>query len=271
MQKEIILRGKKLTYSIYGTGKPVMLLHGFAEDHRIWQHQVNSLSAHYQLIIPDLPGSGQSDLSGDMSMEAMAADMQELLLKHICSHFAEKKVAIIGHSMGGYIALAFAQKYPELTAGIGLIHSTAYADGVEKKQARQRGIEFIRNRGSSEFLQQSIPNLFSEQYRIHNPAVIKKLIEQYKDFDDTTLIIYYEKMMQRTDKTPLLATTNKPVLFIIGKHDTAVPYEQSLRQCHLPSLSYIHILKNSAHMGLWEEHTKTNAAITSFLQDVYVS
>lgn len=270
MQKKIITGGKHISYQVYGEGKPVLLLHGFAEDHRIWQNQINSLANQYQLIVPDLPGSGLSTLSADMSMEGMADTVHEILLHEVSPSSDVNDTVIIGHSMGGYIALAFAEKYPELTAAFGLFHSTAYTDSAEKKIARQRSIQFIRNHGSYEFLQQSIPNLFCESSRMHNINLVHQLVDQYKGFDEEALVIYYEKMMIRADKTALLNNTSKPVLFVIGQQDSAVPFEQSLQQCHLPQLSYIHILKHTGHMGMWEEPEKSNAVIISFLSDIHV-
>jgi pimeloyl-ACP methyl ester carboxylesterase len=270
MQKKIAAEGKQISYDVYGEGKPVVLLHGFAEDHRIWQNQINLLADQYHLIVPDLPGSGLSALSADMSMEGMADTIQKVLLHELSGTPNFNNAVVIGHSMGGYIALAFAEKYPELTAGLGLFHSTAYADNPEKKIARQRSIQFIRNHGSYEFLQQSLPNLFSESFRMHNRGLVNEMIAQYSEFDKESLIIYYEKMMARPDKTAFLKNTGKPILFIIGQQDNAVPFDQSLQQCHLPQLSYIHILKNTGHMGMWEEQEKTNSSIASFLSDVHV-
>lgn len=270
MQKQLLINGKTIAYSIYGKGKPVLLIHGFAEDNRIWQHQLDALSAGYQLIIPDLPGSGSSQLIEDMSMEGMATALREIVIKEVSVGDLLKGVVIIGHSMGGYITLAFAEKYPELTAGFGLFHSTAYEDSKEKKLARQRGIEFIRNHGNYEFLKQAIPNLFCEQFRITYPTVVARQLEQHKDFNAASLIIYYEKMMQRVDKTSFLGKTTKPALFIAGEQDISILPEQVFEQCHLPQLSYIHMLRHTAHMGMLEEAEKANNILTSFLDHVYV-
>jgi pimeloyl-ACP methyl ester carboxylesterase len=270
MQKQILINQKLICYAVYGKGKPVVLLHGFAEDNSIWRNQIDALSANFLLIVPDLPGSGRSEIIDDMSMEGMADIIREILLTELHDRSLLKGAVIIGHSMGGYITLSFIEKYPELAVAFGLFHSTAYEDSEEKKMARQRGIEFIRNHGSYEFLKQSIPNLFCEQFRISNTWVVAKLIEQYKTFNAKSLVIYYEKMMQRIDKTEFLRKAEKPVLFVIGQQDNAIPFKHSLEQCHLPQLSYIHILKNSAHMGMIEEVEKTNSLLTSFLEDVYV-
>jgi len=261
-KKEIPFQGKTLRYTILGQGAPVVLVHGFAEDSDVWKYQRDILSAHYRLIIPDLPGAGASELTDQFSMELGADYIRQVLQQENI-----EQTILIGHSMGGYIALAFAEKYAGQLQAFGLFHSTAYADNDEKKTSRQRGIAFVEAHGSHEFLQQSIPNLFSPESRISMSGAIKGMIEQYRDFNPNTLVACQQAMMQRPDRTHVLTSFNKPVLFIIGKYDTAVPYEQALRQSHLPHISYIHLLEHSGHMGMWEETEKANTALLSFLAD----
>jgi pimeloyl-ACP methyl ester carboxylesterase len=172
---------------------------------------------------------------------------------------------LIGHSMGGYITLAFAEKYPELLNAFGLFHSTAYADNDAKKETRRKGIEFIKNNGASAFIKTTAPNLFSEKTKRKNPDLVEKLIDQYKDFSSESLIQYYEAMIQRPDRTSVLKSFQKPVLFIIGKHDTAVPLQASLEQSHLPPVSHINILQHSGHMGMWEEKDQATTFLLNFL------
>jgi pimeloyl-ACP methyl ester carboxylesterase len=263
--KQIVFQNKQIHYTVAGEGEAVVLIHGFAEDSRIWEHQVEVLKKYYRLIIPDLPGCGRSQLTDTFSMELGADCIRQLLI--------EEKIAcavLAGHSMGGYVALAFAEKYPEALSAFALMHSTAYADSPEKKAGRQRSIEFIRTHGSYGFLKQSIPNLFSPESRISMGGAVRDLVDMYKDFNPATLIACYEAMMQRPDRTAILRSTKKPVLFMIGKYDTAVPFDQSLQQVHLPQITYIHLLEHSGHMGLWEEKEKTNSALLSFLEDAAV-
>ena len=137
-----------------GKGKPVVLIHGFGEDGNIWDKQVAFLKDHFRLIIPDLPGSGRSALIPDMSIEGMAEAMHSMLMNEGIS-----ACVVLGHSMGGYLTLAMAEKYPDLFRSFGLIHSSAFADSEEKKAARSKSIEFIKNNGANEFLRTAIPGL----------------------------------------------------------------------------------------------------------------
>jgi pimeloyl-ACP methyl ester carboxylesterase len=266
MEKSIVIQHKTIVYHSYGHGQPVILIHGFAEDSDVWKYQLNELSKNHQLIIPDLPGSGKSAMIPDMSIEGLAECVKKIMEQEITG---KVPAVVIGHSMGGYITLALAEKHPELFRGFGLFHSTAYADSEEKKIARQRSIAFIRTHGSYEFLKQTAPNLFGENYRNSKGAAVNNMIEQYKDFNPLALVAYYEAMIQRPDRRALLSSFYQPILFIIGKNDKAIPFDDSMQQSCFPQFSYFHLLENSAHMGMWEEPEKSNAALTAFLQDLY--
>jgi pimeloyl-ACP methyl ester carboxylesterase len=260
-------------YRITGLGTPVVLLHGFGEDGEVWNKQVDLLKAHFTLIIPDLPGSGSSGITEDMSIEGMAEVVKAILLREQqnCSPLNDTKIAMIGHSMGGYISLAFAEKYPHLLNALGLFHSSAFADSDEKKAVRLKAIDFIKKNGSYEFLKTSIPGLFYKGQDGLEPSdplklEIDALIEKGKAFSPDTLTRYYQAMIDRPDRTSVLKNFRHPILFILGEHDMAVPMAQGLKQSYMPNLSYIHVLRNSAHMGMWEETGKANAAMLEFLQ-----
>ncbi len=265
--KTFTYQASQITYHVIGTGKQVLLLHGFGEDSSVWQNQINFLKDNYQLIIPDLPGSGNSQLIDDMSIEGMSKVIKEIINIEVLKSTPQNHVKIFGHSMGGYITLALIEKYPTLFSSFGLIHSSAFADDEGKKIARQKSIEFIKTNGAYEFLKTSIPNLFYKGKGCSNPsaAYINLLIEQGKKFSAQALIAHYNAMINRPDRTTILKTFLKPILFILGEHDMAIPFTQSMQQCHLPQQAHITILRNSAHMGMWEETEKTNNALSSFL------
>jgi pimeloyl-ACP methyl ester carboxylesterase len=150
MQRTLMVNDHAIGYRVVGNGSPVMLVHGFGEDGRVWENQEEVLQKNFQLIIPDLPGSGQSAATEDLSMEGMAR-----VLKLVLDDAGIESCIMIGHSMGGYITLAFAEFFPKMLKAFGLFHSTAYADNEDKKTARRRGIEFILEQGPVKFLEQS--------------------------------------------------------------------------------------------------------------------
>lgn len=260
MEKQFLYQKKKIFYRVSGHGKPVILIHGFGEDGAIWNHQETFLKKNCKLIIPDLPGSGQSDIIEDMSMEGIAEVIHAIIQEE-----AGDPYTIIGHSMGGYALLALLEKYPTRINSFGLFHSTAFADSKEKKATRRKGIEFINQHGAFEFLKTTTPNLFSQKTKEEQPEIIEKLIAASHNFLPAALVSYYNAMIQRPDRTSLLTECKVPVLFILGKYDVAVPLEDSLKLCHLPEKSYIHILSQTGHIGMLEEPGNSNRILENFL------
>lgn len=263
MNKEINFQQRSIVYRVIGKGKPVMLVHGFGEKSDVWDPIVNILDAEFSFIIPDIPGSGDSPLIDDMSMEGMAEVLNAIIEAESAAR--ENKITMIGHSMGGYITMAFVEKYADRLNGFGLFHSSAFADTEEKKATRNKGIEFIREHGGFEFLKTATPKLFSEVTLDKRPELIDEQIAGLSNFSADALVLYYQAMMDRPDRTGILRSTTIPVLFVMGKYDTAVTPEDMLAQCHLPEKSYIHMLQQSGHMGMLEETEKSARILKEFL------
>jgi len=262
MEKTILYQTKNIFYRSIGSGKPVMLVHGFGEDGNVWNVQVEFLKDKFHLIIPDLPGSGKSEMISDMSMEGMAEVLHSIIHEENID-----KCAVIGHSMGGYITLALVEHYWNHVNAFALFHSTAFPDTGEKKETRKKGIEFINQHGAFEFLKTSTPNLFSPNTKSQTPNLISEFISTLANFSPDALVAYYEAMMARPDRTNVLKNTKNPVLFIAGEYDNAVPLNDILKQCYLPEKSYFHVLKKSGHMGMMEEPENANRILAEFLDE----
>lgn len=265
LEKTLRYLDKEVFYQQKGKGNPVILIHGFAEDGIIWEDLVNHLQNNFLLVIPDLPGSGKSMM---INKNANVDDHADCI-KAILDNEKIETCVMIGHSMGGYITLAFAEKYPHLLSGLGLFHSTAYADSDEKKDTRRKSIIFIRQHGAAAFIEQSTPNLFSEKTQKQNPRLITEVIDRYSNFDPVSLISYYEAMIQRPDRTHVLKNFLPPVLFIMGEEDKIIPLQHGLEQCHLPQQSFIHISENTAHMGMMEDIPNSSFFVESFLKQAF--
>ncbi len=263
-----IYQSAKVNYTDTGFGNVVLLVHGFGEDSTIWHAQKDFLQQHYRLIIPDVPGSGLSDLiekdnvTIDDYTDCLYALLQHLQLPQT------QRISVFGHSMGGYIALAFAKKYSYALQAFGLIHSTAFADSEEKKQVRLRGIETMQQYGAYAFLKTTIPNLFGNSFKQKSPQVVDALIEKGKNFSVAALQQYYKAMMLRSDTTEVLVKSTVPVLFVIGTEDVAAPINDVLKQVHLPAISKIKNLENVGHMGMLEATDEVNETMLSFLQNI---
>ncbi len=262
-QKSIVYMGATISYKTTGTGIPVVLLHGFGEDCNIWQQQVAHLKNNYQLIIPDIPGSGRSTIiqKENTGLEDYAGCVKNILDKENIA-----KAVLIGHSMGGYTALAFAEKYASSLIALGLFHSSAYADDCAKIETRKKAIAFIESNSAIAFLKTAIPGLFYDADK--SKADIDELLQMGANFSAAALIQYYAAMIARPDRVHVLKAIKLPVLFILGQHDKAVPFNHGLQQTHLPNYSNVTVLRESAHMGMLEETAKSNAILAGFLRNL---
>jgi pimeloyl-ACP methyl ester carboxylesterase len=234
-----------LHYTAAGKGKTVVLLHGFCENNTCFDKQVLLLKTHCKLITPDLPGAGQSAGQTNTTMESMADAVYGLLVD-----LGEHDVVMIGHSMGGYVTLAFAKKYGHMLSSFGLLHSTAKPDTEERKLKRDQVKRLITEKGTSFYVRSFIPPLF-------HPNTPQEFITPYINLaDDFTIEGLSEALMamkNRDDSFAFLAQTALPVFWGIGKYDELIPQEDMLKQSLQCKQSYVAYLNKSAHMGHIEE------------------
>ena len=258
-EKEIIINNKKLFYRIAGEGPAVVLLHGFGGAGKRWEHQYNTIK-NFQFIVPDLPGSGQSEIIEDMSMEGLAESVYQLL-----QQLKVDKCTMIGHSMGGYITLAFVEKHAEMIESYGLFHSSAFADTDEKKAGRKKTIETIKENGVGPFLKTFVPGLYSDGFKQQHPEEIQNHLTGVTSVSQAAIISYLQSMIERPDRTNVLKQNKIPVLFVLGKNDSIIPFKDMLTLASMPEISYIHVLEHSGHMGMIEEPEKSNQILNKFL------
>ena len=264
--QQLATGNQQLAYTQTGSGFPVVLLHGFGEDGSIFNAQVEALKDQFQLIVPSLPATGASVIDFNHcpdTVEFMATAILGLL-----DHLKINKCVMLGHSMGGYITLAFAEMYPERLQAFGLIHSTAFADSDEKKIVRHRGIDIIKEYGAASFLRTTFLNLFSTAWKAAHAEELNELINRFSYISTEACTYYYHAMINRTDKTAMLKSTSLPVLFVIGEEDIAAPMADVLQQVHLPEKSYVHILPHIGHMSMIESPNKLNEILSAFLEDI---
>jgi pimeloyl-ACP methyl ester carboxylesterase len=274
LQEKIIKRdGSQIFYRTSGKGAPVVLVHGFGEDGEIWNRLLPALSQQHRVIVPDIPGSGRSErlksgISKSAPAHAPSLERYADVLRFLIESESAAPCTLIGHSMGGYITLAFAEQYGSMLNGMGLFHSTAAPDSEEKIANRLKGIGFIETYGASAFLRQAIPNLFGEKFKLDNAVIVEDLVEKGKYFSAESLIGYYQAMIQRPDRKAVLERFAKPVLFIMGEEDKAVNLPEQLSQSYLPAESHVYIWKDTGHMGMLERPEESIAVLLKFLGHV---
>jgi pimeloyl-ACP methyl ester carboxylesterase len=265
VNKKLSYLNKDFYYYDYGSGKPVVLVHGFAEDAGIWKDQIDFLQKQFRLLVPDLPGCGASPHN---EQNRGLEDVPEMI-RIILDKEEIDEMVLIGHSMGGYIALAFAAKYGNRLKGLGLFHSTAYPDSEEKKTLRRKSIDFIMEHGEEEFIKSNLPNSFSTDFKVGHSTTVRELVRKYSNLTPESLISYSRAMMMRPDRRSLLKELNKPIMFIIGEEDIILPLQESLEQTYIPDLAFIHLLKNTGHMGMIEHPELTSGWLADFIQACY--
>lgn len=268
MKKRLTHMGTNLYYTDAGMGAAILLLHGFGEAGDIWDVQAGFLADQFRVIVPDLPGSGDSLLpetnKGYLSLEEHAA-----AILHILDEEEIGTCTLVGHSMGGYIALAFAELHPERLKALGLFHSTAMADTDDKKAHRTRSIAFMEAYGAKAFLREAIPNLYGDGFRRTQEDVVSRHVDQSaSSFSVHVLSGYYKAISQRPDRRHILRNFTGPIFMAIGEDDKTIPLQESLSQCSLPRENHMHVWENVAHMGMRESPVATNQALQSFMADV---
>lgn len=257
---------KNIFYRVSGQGPVVMLLHGFGENGDVFLPQINFLRDRFRVIVPDLPGSGQSEpLENQPSLDDFAEIIYQIANKEI----PEEKFNLFGHSMGGYTTMAFVDRHLDCLKSFGLLHSSAFADTEEKKEIRKKAIAFIAKNGGHTFLKTITADLFSEESKSRDPDLVPDLLALADNISDKALVQYYRSMIARPDRSPLLVSSPVPVFFLVGKYDKVVPLELAIRQSQMPQKSKIQILEHSAHMGIWEESQLANRALSGFLEDFH--
>jgi len=202
----------KISYSDTGKGTAVVLLHGFLENSKMWDNLAPELAKKYRVICIDLLGHGETEPMGYLQTMEDQADAVHAVLAEL----RIRKVVVAGHSMGGYVALAFAELYPEMTRGIALVNSTSLADSDERKANRDRAIKAVKQNYTN-FVRLSIANLFSEDNRERLAGEIEFVKSEALKTPLQGIVASLEGMKIRKDREVLLHFAPYPVLLVLGK------------------------------------------------------
>lgn len=239
----------------------VVLLHGYLESLLVWEEFVPLLYKNVRVITLDLPGHGISEVKGETHTMEFLADTVADGLRAL----GIERCTVVGHSMGGYAALALLERYPEMLDGIVLLSSTPNADTPEKAENRRREIALVRA-GKKEALARVAPEAgFAPDNRRRMKDAIEDLTEQVVITEDEGVIALLNGMIARKDRNELLRNSPVPQLFIFGRHDGYIPAEAAEALASAHPQAQVAWLENSGHMGFLEEPEATAQALLQFV------
>lgn len=249
--KKITLNGIELAYDRRGKGNPLVLIHGYPLDHSIWNDVAVQLEHDFDLILPDVRGFGESTtVSKPYSMTDIAADLAVLL-----DSLGIEKATIAGHSMGGYVALAFAKAFPGRVNGLALVASQAAGDTAERKEGRYKTAADVVQEGVKLVANAMTDKLSPSQ---HVRDFVRPLIEKQSVAGVTGAL---KAMAEREDLTAFLASFTQPLVLIHGDADELIPIERAREIKALLSSAYLNELAGAGHMPMMEMPDRTAAAL----------
>jgi len=260
MDKQIFFQDKKVNFRCEGEGETLVFLHGFTESLEMWNKFSQDLSGNFKVISIDLPGHGSTEVFQEIHSMELMADVVKAVLDSQCT----SECVMIGHSMGGYTALAFAKKYPDVLKGFCLLHSHAGADSEEAKNMRENTINAVTN-DKTEFIQDFVPDLFAPANKVRFSIEIDELLQLALKTTKEGIISALRGMKDRKDGYELLRSIKKPVLFIAGENDKRIPVSLVKEQVDLSPKIKMVLLENVGHMGFIEAKEETLETIRKFV------
>jgi pimeloyl-ACP methyl ester carboxylesterase len=267
MKKSIQFRDTPVVYKDVGEGFCMVLLHGYLESGQIWEGFTEHFQERFRCIIPDLPGHGDSGSWGKLhTMDEVAGAIHAILEAEGIT-----KVFLAGHSMGGYVTMAFAELFPENLSGYSLVHSTPFADTKEKKENRDREISLILCGKKRQIVMVHIPKSFATENLERMHLQVEKLKQMALMCPDKGIIALLNGMKERPDRTTVLQDPELPLLLIGGMKDNYIPAEVFNRLVSLAPHASVLRLENSGHLGFIEEQDRVIRAFEEKLGAIVLS
>ncbi len=254
-------KNAEVYYTSKGKGSNIVFLHGFLENVSMWNQITPSMIENHRIICIDLLGHGKtSNLGYIHTMEEQAK-----MVKFVLDHLNLRKHIFIGHSMGGYVSLAFAELFPNNIKGFCLMNSSALPDSKEKLENRVRGISAVKNKASI-FVKMAIPNLFSKENVERFPEEIQEITKEALKISKQGIIASLEGMKIRKDRTSILRTGRIPILMIISKKDPALDYQSLIDQVKNTNVKVIEF--PDGHMSHIENKTALIHSLKNFTKSI---
>ncbi|KEO73389.1 alpha/beta hydrolase [Anditalea andensis] len=253
-----------MSYNDKGHGQPIIFIHGFCESKEMWLAYEDALSPYYRILTPDLPGHGESMwMDEEITLEEVA-----VILGVWIDELALEKPIVIGHSLGGYVTLALAEIMGDELGGIGLFHSTAFADDQDKINTRNKTLDFVNKHGVEKFVKSFVPPLFQDNPDAELQEKMDYILKLAQKTSFPGLVAFTKAMRDRKDRSNVLSNFKGKKMMIAGQTDTAIKIGDS-RQ-HEKLVDFYFELTGTGHMGMIEREAKCLEVIGKFM-DRYVN
>ncbi|MBL4708448.1 MAG: alpha/beta hydrolase [Flavobacteriales bacterium] len=258
MSANFLFRGAQISYTTKGKGRCIVLIHGFLGSKEIWNDYQKRLSKKFKVVCIDLAGHGESECIGYVHNMELLAESIKALLKHL----NVRKTVIAGHSLGGYVSLAFAEKYPDSVLGLMLINSSAKGDNSTRRQSRNQLIDLVK-KDRKRAIELLVPGFFNLKKR-NTTWQIKRYLKYAHNCSERGIIASIEGMKLRKEREIVLKFAPFPFIYLIGKYDSIFPEENLIEESNLGEKGSHFILEESSHMSLMEEQEKVYRYLKEF-------
>ncbi len=248
---------------VRGLGAPLLLVHGFPLDHRMWRSQIDTLSSRFQVIAPDLRGFGASDATTErvLSMRQFANDL-DIILQRVG---AAEPVIYCGLSMGGYIAWEMLRHHPSCIGQLILCDTRAAADSQQAARGRRMLAERVLIEGTGSLAEMMLPNLLCDHTLEHREKIVSGLSRMINETSPLTVAAAGRGMAERTDATRLLARIRQRTLLIVGRHDQISTESEMRGMSESVDDARLEVIEDAGHMAPLENPEAVNEAILTFL------
>lgn len=249
-------------YNIRGEGRVVILLHGYLESKEVWESFAERLSSKFKVICMDLPGHGMSGVYGNThTMEFLASSVKALLI-----NLDADKVFLSGHSLGGYVTLAFLELYPELLSGYCLFHSQPFSDSEASIEKRKREIQVVRAGKKNLMYPDNVERMFAKSNLDKFPVALERSKAIASRISGEGIVAVLNGMMARPSRLKVMEEGRVPCLWILGTMDSYIPVEVTSK-VKLPSNAELVVLNKSGHMGFIEQEDDSVKVFTRFVEE----
>jgi len=257
----IPFKNGKINFSDKGCGHAIVLIHGYMETSEVWKNFADRVSQKFRTVSIDLPGHGLSDLCNEVnSMELMAESVVAVL-----NSLNIPKAFFVGHSMGGYVALAALQLFPERFSGITLFNSHPFADSPDVIEKRNKNIALVEEGKKDSIIPSFVHNLYAAQNLKTIPEAVNRSLSIAFGINDKTIIADLKGMIERPSRVDLVEEGKVPLLWIFGDKDNHIDHVETLKAVKLPSNSEVAILSEVGHMGFIEAEEISSDILMKFV------